>query len=62
MKILMFVSYRNTSDDDDEDDEDMFNQLASFKGVAQSYQLKFAPGIRNLLARLETAVGKAAKK
>ena len=58
----MLFSYRDTSGNDDEDDDDMFNQLASFKGVAQSYQLNFAPGIRNLHACLETAVCEAAKK
>ena len=40
----------------------MFEQIASFKGVAQSYQLNFAPGIRNLHARLETAVREAADR
>ena len=36
--------------------------MRSFKGVAQSYQLNFAPGIRNLHARLETAVREAADR
>ena len=47
-------------DDNDEDDDDVFEQVQSFKGVAQSYQLNFASGIRNLHARLETAVREAA--
>jgi hypothetical protein len=49
-------------DDNDEDDDDVFEQVRSFKGVAQSYQLNFAPGIRNLHARLETAVREAADR
>ena len=36
--------------------------MRSFKGVAQSYELNFAPGIRNLHARLERAVREAANK
>ena len=58
----IFISYRDTSADDDEDDDDMFDQVASFKGVARSYELNFAPGIRNLHARLETAVREGANR
>ena len=56
------VSYRDNMYDDDEDDDDMFDQVASFKGAAQSYQLNFAPGIRNLHAHLETAVCEGANR
>ena len=48
------------SRDDDEDDDDSFNQVSSFKGVAKSYRLNFAPGIRNLHSRFEHAVIEAA--
>ena len=58
----MLISYRDTSGDNDEEDDDVFDQVASFKGVAQSYQLNFAPGIRNLHARLETAVREGASR
>lgn len=58
----MCFSYRDTTRDDDEDDDDVFDQVANFKGVAQSYQLNFAPGIRNLHARLQTAVREAADR
>ena len=58
--MIFHKPYSNTSDDNDEDDDDVFEKVASFKGVAQSYKLHFAPGIRNLHARLETAVRTAA--
>ena len=54
--MIFCKPYSDTSQDNDEDDDDIFEQVASFKGVAQSYKLEFAPGIRNLHARLETAV------
>ena len=66
-RVNLFINqeihpFRDTSRDDDEDDDDIFEQVASFKGVAQSYKLDFAPGIRNLHARLETAVREAADR
>lgn len=59
---VSWFSYRDTSGDNDEDDDDVFEEVRSFKGVAQSYQLNFAPGIRNLHIRLETAVREAADR
>ena len=53
---------RDTSGDDDEDDDASFEHVRSFKGVAQSYELNFAPGIRNLHPRMETAVRAAAEQ
>ena len=60
--MILCKPYSDTSGDNDEDDDDVFEQVASFKGVAQSYKLHFAPGIRNLHARLETAVREAADR
>ena len=60
--MIFCKPYSDTSQDNDEDDDDILEQVASFKGVAQSYQLNFAPGIRNLHARLETAVREAADR
>ena len=60
--MIFCKPYSDTSQDNDEDDDDIFEQVASFKGVAQSYKLEFAPGIRNLHARLETAVREAADR
>ena len=57
--MIFCKPYSDTSGDNIEDDDDVFEQVASFKGVAQSYKLHFAPGIRNLHARLETAVREA---
>ena len=50
------------SRDDDEEDDDSFEQVNSFKGVAKSFRLDFAPGIRNLHARFEHAVVEAANE
>ena len=52
--------YRDKSRDDDEEDEEMFEPVASFKGVAKSFRLNFAPGIRNLHARFQRAIVEAA--
>ena len=60
--MIFCKPYSDTSGDNDEDDDDVFEQVQSFKGVAQSYQLNFASGIRNLHARLETAVREAADR
>ena len=60
--MIFCKPYSDTWGDNDEDDDDVFEQVASFKGVAQSYKLHFAPGIRNLHARLETAVREAANR
>ena len=38
----------------------MFEPIASFKGVAKSFRLNFAPGIRNLHARFQRAITEAA--
>ena len=40
--------------------DELFHQVASFKGVAQSHQLDFAAGVRNLHARLQKAIAEAA--
>ena len=53
---------RDTSRDDDEDDDITFEHVRSFKGVAQSYELNFASGIRNLHPRMEVAVRAAAEQ
>ena len=60
----MFVCkpYSDTSQDDDEDDDLSFEHVRSFKGVAQSYELNFASGIRNLHPRMEAAVCAAAEQ
>ena len=50
------------SRDDDEDDDEGFDQVSSFKGVAKSFQLNFAPGIRNLHARFQRAIVEAANQ
>ena len=60
--MIFCKPYSDTSGDNDEDDDDIFEQVASFKGVAQRYKLDFAPGIRNLHARLQTAVREAADR
>ena len=39
----MPISYRDTSGDNDEEDDDMFDQVASFKGVAS--KLQYAKGL-----------------
>ena len=36
--------------------------MNSFKGVARSYRLNFAPGIRNLFGRLQTAITEASNQ
>ena len=58
----MFICCRDTSGDNDEDDDASFEQVRNFKGVAQSYELNFASGIRNLHPRMETAIQEAAKQ
>ena len=60
--MIFCKPYSDTSGDNDEDDDDIFEQVASFKGVAKRYKLDFAPGIRNLHARLQTAVREAADR
>lgn len=54
--------HSDTSGDDDEDDDVSFEHVQSFKGVAQSYEFNFAPGIRNLHPRMEAAVRAAAEQ
>ena len=56
----MYCYFRDTNNDDNEDDDDMFEEQSSFKGVAKSYRLNFAPGIQNLHARFQRAVIEAA--
>ena len=54
--------HSDTSGDDDEDDDTSFEHVRSFKGVAQSYELNFASGVRNLHPRMEAAVRAAAEQ
>ena len=54
--------HSDTSGDDDEDDDTSFEHVRNFKGVAQSYELNFASGVRNLHPRMETAVRAAAEQ
>ena len=54
--------HSDTSRDDDEDDDITFEHVRNFKGVAQSYELNFAAGIRNLHPRMEAAVRAAAEQ
>ena len=65
-KILFILftnfSLRDISQDDNEDDDEEFGVMNSFKGVARSYRLNFAPGIRNLFGRLQTAITEASNQ
>ena len=55
----MYYCFRDTTDDDNEDDDETFEQVSSFKGVAKTFRLDFAPGIRNLHSRFQRAVVEA---
>ena len=55
-KGKVYYCFRDTTDDDNEDDDETFEQVSSFKGVAKSFKLNFAPGIRNLHERFQRAI------
>ena len=64
-KILFFFTsflLSDISQDDNEDDQEEFEEMNSFKGVAQSYRLNFAPGIRNLFVRLQRGIMEASNQ